>query len=76
MAISILFVFLLPVFIRIGIDVEQNYVTVSLCIFIFDFGTALTSALYKSLTYLHRFLFGGTFFCVMSLVEAARVRVS
>ena len=36
----------------------------------------LTSALYKSLTYLHRFLFGGTFFCVMSLVEAARVRVS
>ena len=76
MAISILFVFLVPVFIRIGIDVEQNYVTVSLCIFIFDFGTALTLALYKLLTYLHRFLFGGTFFCVMSLVEAARVRVS
>jgi len=76
MAISILFVFLLPVFIRIGIDMEQNYATVSLCIFIFDFSTALTSALYKSLTYLHRFLFGGTFFCVMSLVEAARVRVS
>jgi len=48
MAISILFVFLLPVFIRTGIDVEQNYVTVSLCIFIFDFGTVQVAYLLTS----------------------------